>query len=97
MRVYSLNLIRSASFYPIGTFWLISMVVLPSIISNWIELDTGLLLLTVTAIALILIAYRRDTVALRKDIRIVYSQLIAFEESGIAIPTDTNPQEGLDG
>lgn len=93
MKTYLVQIIRSASFYPLGIFWVISMGIVPSIVANWIDLDTGLLVLTATAGILILIANHRDTMDLRNDIDVVNSKLIAIEKFEITFATDNHAQE----
>lgn len=97
MKTYIFSVIRSASFYPLGTFWLISMGIIPSIVAKWIELGMGLLILTATAGILILIADYRDTQILRNDVRVIRSQLVTLEESVIITPIDPNTKEDDDG
>lgn len=97
MKAYLFSVIRSASFYPLGIFWLISMGVVPSIVAEWVDLDMGLLVLTVTAGVLVLIANYRDTTALRKDLLVVHSQLVTIEESINIVSTDPNTNKESPG
>jgi hypothetical protein len=101
MTSYLMRLVRSPSTYPLATFWLAAMVIVPLTVADIVNLDTGLILLTSTALFLIVIAMRRATIGLRADVEQVHilvnsqhddlvkrvSQLIkALEMGGVAVP-----------
>jgi len=102
-----LYLLRSPSTYPLATFWLIAMVIVPLTVADTIQLNTTLIILTGAALILVVVASHKATVALRVDVEQVHtlvnsqhddlvarvSQLIdALEVGGVAVPQD--PKEG---
>lgn len=64
--VYVQRVFHNSSLYPLGTFWLIAMAIVPSAMAGWIDLPHALVFLAITALMLLLITDRRDT-QLKRD------------------------------
>ena len=68
MTRYTSHVLHSASLYPLGTFWLASMIVIPLTMIDVLEHGHAAVILTIMAALLVLIADRRDTNALRHEV-----------------------------
>ena len=53
-------IVVSPSTYPLSAFWLAATVMLPMTVSGMVPLNVGVGLLTVTAMAQIVVAFKRD-------------------------------------
>lgn len=72
MTGYYHRILKSPSLYPLGTFWLIAMGIIPAIVADWIKMESGLIILTGVALVLVLIAEHRDTLVLAHSVTEVH-------------------------
>lgn len=54
------SLLVSPATYPLSAFWLVATVILPLSVDNVLSLDVGVGIMTAVAVALILVAFKRD-------------------------------------
>lgn len=82
MTGYLRRVIRSLSFYPLTTFWLVSCTALGAVASDRIDLGVGLVLVTSSAVLLMLFATNRE---IRTVHRLVNYQRTELADSTIEL------------
>lgn len=85
MNRYVKHVVHNSSLYPLGTFWLAAMVVVPLTFTELLSHAHGAVILSLTALFLLLVTDRRDehnrTAALRDQVTEVHDLVVDRADS----------------
>ena len=73
---YVRHVLHSSSLYPLGTFWLAGMIVVPATMVEWLDHGHAAMILTAVAGVLVLAATRRDDRREARSLRIEVGHVI---------------------